>query len=114
MTQVVSNKTGRKKIVKAIGENTEIKIIAKKFVDYIEINSQYFTGQFRPRYYWTNIPINPNTIPKKLNNETIKDILESEADEKYFLKDNISEKIIKDINKDKIHNGSIKKITTNT
>ena len=40
MTQVVSNKTGRKKIVKAIGENTEIKIIAKKFVDYIEINTE--------------------------------------------------------------------------
>ena len=29
MTQVVSNKTGRKKIVKALGENTEIKITAK-------------------------------------------------------------------------------------
>ncbi len=81
-------------------------------VDYIEINSQYFTGQFRPRYYWTNIPINPNTIPKKLNNETIKDILDSGADKKYFLKDNISEKIIKTINKDKNHKGSIKRVIT--
>ena len=39
MTQVVSNKTGRKKIVKAIGENTEIKITAKKFSDYLEIRT---------------------------------------------------------------------------
>ena len=40
MTQVVSNKTGRKKIVKAVGENTEIKIIAKKFVDYLGIDTE--------------------------------------------------------------------------
>ena len=39
MTQVVSNKTGRKKIVKASGENTEIKITAKKFSDYLEIRT---------------------------------------------------------------------------
>ena len=40
MTQVVSNKTGRKKIVKASGENTEIKIIAKNFNDYIEVRTE--------------------------------------------------------------------------
>ena len=40
MTQVVSNKTGRKKIVKASGENTEIKITAKKFSDYLEIRTE--------------------------------------------------------------------------
>lgn len=40
MTQVVSNKTGRKKIVKALGENTEIKITAKKFTDYLEIRTE--------------------------------------------------------------------------
>ena len=40
MTQVVSNKTGRKRIVKASGENTEIKITAKKFSDYLEIRTE--------------------------------------------------------------------------
>ena len=40
MTQVVSNKTGRKKIVKASGENTEIKIIATNFNDYIEVKTE--------------------------------------------------------------------------
>lgn len=40
MTQVVSNKTGRKKIVKAEGENTEIKIKARKLFDHIEINTE--------------------------------------------------------------------------
>ena len=40
MTQVVSNKTGRKKIVKALGENTEIKITAKQFKDYLEIRTE--------------------------------------------------------------------------
>jgi hypothetical protein len=40
MTQVVSNKTGREKIVKASGENTEIKIIAKNFNDYIEVRTE--------------------------------------------------------------------------
>ena len=40
MTQVVSNKTGRKKIVKAVGENTEIKIIAKKLADYLEVETE--------------------------------------------------------------------------
>ncbi len=40
MTQVVSNKTGRKKIVKALGENTEIKITAKKLADYLEIRTE--------------------------------------------------------------------------
>ena len=40
MTQVVSNKTGREKIVKAEGENTEIKILASKFPHYVEVATE--------------------------------------------------------------------------
>ena len=40
MTQIVSNKTGRERIVKATGENTEIKISAKKISDYLEIKTE--------------------------------------------------------------------------
>lgn len=83
-------------------------------VDFIEINSQYFSGQFRPRYYWTNIPINLNKIPTKPNDITIKDVLEPKPDEKYFLKNTVSNNIIKSINKNKNYTGSIRKIVTAT
>ena len=40
MTQVVSNKTGREKIVKAQGDNTEIFIEAKKDGEVVQINAK--------------------------------------------------------------------------
>lgn len=40
MTQIISNRTGREKIIKAEGENTEIKIIAKESEEFIHINAE--------------------------------------------------------------------------
>jgi len=52
-------------------------------IDYIEVNSGVLSPQSRPRYYWTNIDYEkfPVTNSKKL----LKDIVEPEVEEKYFL-----------------------------
>lgn len=47
----------------------------------ILINSADFSAQERPRLYWTNIPILNND---KKSNLVLKDIIESNVDEKYF------------------------------
>ena len=52
-------------------------------VDGVLINSNRFSSQDRERYYWTNIPIAP--IPES-NPLVLKDIMESDVDEKYFYK----------------------------
>lgn len=52
-------------------------------VDGVLINSNRFLAQDRERYYWTNIPIAP--IPES-NPLVLKDIMESNVDEKYFYK----------------------------
>ena len=52
-------------------------------VDGVLINSNRFSAQDRERYYWTNIPIAP--IPES-NPLVLKDIMESNVDEKYFYK----------------------------
>lgn len=46
------------------------------------INSNIFSAQDRERYYWTNIPLNP--LPEK-SNLVLKDIMESNVDDKYFI-----------------------------
>jgi len=53
-------------------------------VHFIQINSGLFSAQSRPRYYWTNIKY-PD-FPTKPNNEKIKDILEKNVDEVFYLK----------------------------
>jgi len=59
-------------------------------VDFVEINSAYFSAQSRPRYYWTNINIPP--IPQEHHKYVLTDILEKNIDEKYyFKKDGLSE-----------------------
>ena len=62
-------------------------------VDGVLINSNRFSAQDRERYYWTNIPIAP--IPES-NPLVLKDIMESDVDEKYFYKKNFE---ILDMNK---------------
>lgn len=52
-------------------------------VDGVLINSNKFSPQDRERYYWTDIPIAP--IPEN-NPLVLKDIMESDVDEKYFYK----------------------------
>lgn len=52
-------------------------------VDGVLINSNQFSAQDRERYYWTNIPIAPIPDSDPL---VLKDILESDVDEKYFYK----------------------------
>ena len=47
------------------------------------INSNLFSAQDRERYYWTNIPIDP--LPGS-NSLVLKDIVESNVNEKYFYK----------------------------
>jgi len=50
----------------------------------IKISSNWVSAQNRMRYYWTNIPVNTLPIKKRV---VLKDILEKEVDEKYFIKD---------------------------
>ena len=52
-------------------------------VDGVLINSNRFSAQDRERYYWINIPI--TSIPES-NPLVLKDIMESDIDEKYFYK----------------------------
>lgn len=47
----------------------------------ILIDSKLFSAQQRPRYYWTNIPINP--LPQECS-LVLKDIMQANVDEKYF------------------------------
>lgn len=51
-------------------------------IDFIEINSGLFSAQSRPRYYWTNIDF--DNFPTEIAPLALKDILEHNADEKYF------------------------------
>jgi DNA-cytosine methyltransferase len=57
-------------------------------VDPIEINSKNISGQNRPRLYWTNIP---NVTNPEYKNITIKDIIESSVDDKYYMKYNYTD-----------------------
>ncbi len=50
--------------------------------DYVEVNSGLFSAQSRPRFYWTNIDF--DNFPTEITPLAIKDILEKNADEKYF------------------------------
>ena len=52
-------------------------------IEGILINSNRFVAQDRERYYWTNIPV--TEIPED-NELILKDIMESNVDEKYFYK----------------------------
>ena len=45
------------------------------------IDSADFSAQQRPRYYWTNIPVN---LDYEKSNKVLRDIMESNVDEKYF------------------------------
>ena len=57
------------------------------------INSFHFTAQFRPRCYWTNIPIDSTS---DISKEILLDILEKKPDKKYFFDSKlISNNIIK-------------------
>lgn len=49
----------------------------------VEINSNLFSAQNRVRNYWTNIPILP--LPE-INEIVLKDIMDSNVDEKFFYK----------------------------
>lgn len=64
-------------------------------VEPVLINSNCFSAQDRPRYYWTNIPFNKDL---KESSMCLKDILEENVDEKYFysyplLKFDLSKKV---------------------
>lgn len=47
----------------------------------VYIDSADFSAQQRPRYYWTNIPINQQVVESKA---VLKDILEKKVDEKFY------------------------------
>jgi DNA (cytosine-5)-methyltransferase 3A len=80
-----------------MGEKWE-KVLSKAIgVNPIEINSALVSAQNRRRLYWTNIGIKPSglfgdlesvIVQPKNQGILLKDILESEVDEKYFLKEN--------------------------
>jgi DNA-cytosine methyltransferase len=63
-------------------------------VDFVEINSNLFTAQSRPRYYWTNI--NYSEFPSSISNVKINDIIEPSAAEKYFYKSSSIETFLKE------------------
>ena len=48
------------------------------------IDSKDFSAQERPRFYWTNIPIDVDVLEDCTSNLVLKDILENDVDEKYF------------------------------
>jgi DNA-cytosine methyltransferase len=85
-----------------MGEKWE-KVLSKAIgVNGIHINSALVSAQNRKRIYWTNIGMQPgglfgdleSVIPQpKDKGILLKDILESEVDEKYFLSDKIAERI---------------------
>jgi len=52
----------------------------------IVINSKYYSAQYRPRCYWSNIPIK---IPKKEFDCSVIDILEKNPDNKYFINNDL-------------------------
>ncbi len=73
-------------------------------IDPISINSALLSAQNRKRLYWTNIGTNKNNLfgieqpgikQPKDKNILLKDVLESEADEKYFLSDKLISFFIK-------------------
>jgi len=67
-----------------VGKKTSINTISKLLgVEPIKIDSRLLTAQKRQRYYWTNIPGIEQPIDKNIK---LQDILETEVDEKYFLK----------------------------
>jgi DNA (cytosine-5)-methyltransferase 3A len=91
-----------------MGEKWE-KVLSKAIgVNPIEINSALVSAQNRRRLYWTNIGMKPSglfgdleSIIVQPNDQCIllKDILESEVDEKYFLSDARINTIAKSIRK---------------
>ena len=90
-----------------MGEKWE-KVLSKAIgVNGIHINSALVSAQNRKRIYWTNIGMQPGGLfgdlesiiqQPKDKGILLKDILESEVDEKYFL----SEKAIKYLNRDSL------------
>lgn len=78
---IPSNKNDLDKISKCIG------------IEPILIDSALFSAQSRERYYWTNIPL--QSIPKE-NSLVLKDIMESNIEDKYFYKKDFK---ILDVNK---------------
>ena len=81
-------------------------------VDFIEINSSFFSAQSRPRYYWTNIKF--SKTPSKYHKEVIKDIICSNVDKKYYYVKNDLDQFISNhhtkINSDNVTNDGILKL----
>jgi DNA-cytosine methyltransferase len=73
-------------------------------VDFIDINSNLFSAQSRPRYYWTNIK--HNVLPTKLSVEVLKDIVCDSVDEKYYYKKQPVLDYLKDLKFDNKKNSS--------
>ena len=64
--------------------NAESKAVISELLgcEPVFINSNCFSAQDRPRLYWTNIPVETEGL--KESDLVLRDILESEVDEKYF------------------------------
>ena len=69
--------------------NDESKEVISKLLgcEPILIDSKDFSAQQRPRYYWTNIPVDMNW---GTNTKVLRDIMEDEVDEKYYYKYGVS------------------------
>ena len=77
-------------------------IITKELgVKPILINSSSFSAQSRERLYWTNIPVNASALP--LPKLKIKDIMQNDVEEKFFMSYPL-------ILKEPIKNGVIKQV----
>lgn len=102
-----------------MGEKWE-KVLSKAIgVNGIHINSALVSGQNRKRIYWTNIGMHPKGLFGDLQSIIeqpedkgilLKDILENEVDEKYYLKDDFKNSRLKSNlikHKDKLVDGAL-------
>jgi DNA (cytosine-5)-methyltransferase 3A len=73
-------------------------IISKELgVEPIKINSNLVSAQNRKRLYWTNIP---NIIQPENKNIFIEDVLDKEFDDKYWLRKNNTDLLLKKVSID--------------
>lgn len=62
----------------------EIRKVRKQNLKCIKINSSKFVPQTRRRYYWTNIPFRESDLPPQEVNTTVRSLLQSNANDKYY------------------------------
>lgn len=68
-------------------------------VEYIEVNSNLFSAQSRPRYYWTNMDF--KKLPNQNSKTVLKDIIIKNVEDKYYLNKNGLDNFIDNVSRNK-------------